>query len=134
MSKFLKLCEKIENILNEAGELGTPPQDNPTQPPQDNPTQPPVETQPQPQPEPIQSEIPLVSNDKIAKLANALKIFYSSPEPKLKNEEINEIKSLNPRNSSESEDIIGIIDKLTSIFDPVSIKTQPEDIPTSSSE
>lgn len=132
MSKFLKLCEKIENVLNEQDELGTTPQADATQ--QQGQTQIPAETQAETTPEPTKSEIPIVSNDKIAKLANALKIFYSNPEPKLKNEEINEIKSLNPRNSSESEDIVGIIDKLTSIFDPVSIKTQPEDIKTSSSE
>ena len=131
MSKFLKLCEKIENVLNEQEQQDATLQNDPNQP---QAQQPPAEPPKATTPEPTQSEIPIVSNDKIAKLANALKIFYSNPESKLKNEEINEIKSLNPRNSSESEDIVGIIDKLTSIFDPVSIKTQPEEIKTSSSE
>lgn len=128
MSKFLKLCEKIETVLKEQDEQQTPPMADASQP------QPQAQPTPEAQPEQTQTELPIVSNDKIATLANSLKIFYSNPESKLKTEEINEIKALNPRNSSESEDIVGIIDKLISIFDPVSIKTQPEEIKSSSNE
>ncbi len=128
MSKFLNLCNKIENILNEQDEQmqqqsPVPDQSQPETPQQEQPVE---------QQEPEQSELPIVSNDEIAELANSMKIFYSNPESKLKDSDIKEILSLNPRNSKQSEDIVKILKTLKSIFNPVSVKTEPQEIKPSS--
>jgi FtsZ-interacting cell division protein YlmF len=128
MSKFLNLCNKIENILNEQDEQMQ--QQSPV-PDQSQPAEQPAE-QPVEQQEPEQSELPIVSNDEIAELANSMKIFYSNPESKLKDSDIKEILSLNPRNSKQSEDIVKILKTLKSIFNPVSVKTEPQEIKPSS--
>lgn len=131
MSKFLDLCQKIETILNEQEDQiqqqsPVPDQSQSTQPEAQQ-TEQPVEQQ-----EPEKSEIPIVSNDEIAELANAMKIFYSNPNSKLKDTDIKEILALNPRNSKQSEDIVKILKTFKSIFNPVSIKTEPEEIKSSS--
>lgn len=128
MNKFLNLCNKIENILNEQDEQMQ--QQSPV--PDQSQPEAPQEEQPMEQPEPEQSELPIVSNDEIAELANSMKIFYSNPESKLKDSDIKEILSLNPRNSKQSEDIVKILKTLKSIFNPVSVKTEPQEIKSSS--
>ena len=130
MSKFLKLCANIQNILNEQDEQTIQPSDNQSEMQQTTSNQ----QEQLPQQEDQQSELPIVSNDKIAELANALKIFYSKEDSKIKDEDVKQILTLNPRNSKESQDIVKIIDTLTNIFNPVSIKTEPEDVKTSSTE
>jgi hypothetical protein len=135
MSKFLNLCDKIKNLLNE-NEQDDQMQPSMGQPQMEQPDQtqnPPEQEQNQPQEE-EQSELPIVSNDKIAQLANAMKIFYSKQDSKIEDDDIKQILSLNPRNSKESEDIVKIIDTLTNIFNPVSIKTQPEEVKPSTTE
>jgi hypothetical protein len=136
MSKFLNLCDKIQNLLNEQDDQMETPvdqtqMDQPLQT-QNAPEQPQMD-QAQPQEE-EQSELPIISNDKIAQLANAMKIFYSKQDSKIEDDDIKQILSLNPRNSKESEDIVKIIDTLTNIFNPVSIKTQPEEVKPSTTE
>lgn len=129
MNKFLNLCNKIENILNEQDEQMQ--QQSPV-PDQSQPEAPQEEQPMEQQPELEQSELPIVSNDDIAELANSMKIFYSNPESKLKDSDIKEILSLNPRNSKQSEDIVKILKTLKSIFNPVSVKTEPQEIKPSS--
>jgi hypothetical protein len=131
MSKFLNLCQKIETILNEQD--GQMQQQAPA-PDQSQSTQPEAQQTEQlvDQQEPTQSELPIVSNDEIAELANAMKIFYSNPNSKLKDTDIKEILALNPRNSKQSEDIVKILKTFKSIFNPVSVKTEPEEIKSSS--
>jgi FtsZ-interacting cell division protein YlmF len=125
MSKFLNLCNKIENILNEQDEQmqQQSPVPDQSQQPEAAQTEKPVEQQ-----EPKQSELPIVSNDEIAELANSMKIFYQNPNSKLKDADVKEILALNPRDSKESEDIVKIIKTLKSIFNPVAIKAEPEQV------
>jgi hypothetical protein len=122
MSKFLKICEKYDSLLNEQEEGGMPPDTNqqpqPTEQPQ---TEQPIDNQ-------TQSEERVATNEEIANLLKSMQIFFSNENSELSDDNINEIKKLNPTSSKEDVDIKNVITTLTTIFNPVSIKTEPETV------
>jgi hypothetical protein len=126
MSKFLKICEKYDSLLNEQEEDGMPQdatqQPQPTEPPQ---VEQPIDTK-------TQSEQRVASNEEIANLVKSMQIFFSNEDSKLSEDNINEIKKLNPTSSKEDVDIKKVITTLANIFNPVSIKTEPETVKDSS--
>ena len=119
MSRFLKLCEQVQSNLNE--DLTDPNALAPTVDPNaqapapeaidTTATTPPVDPN-----EP--SALPIVSNDEIAELANSLQTFYKQDNPKLSDEQVNDIKALNPANDKTDEAIKNVVLKLISIFKP----------------
>ena len=115
MSKFLKLCERVQRTLNEQGEdpnamaAGAPPtgpapgQPDPTA---DTPGAPVIDPN-------TESEIKVVDNDQIKDLVAAMKDFYQSGNALSAEatEEINKLPS-----TAEDKDISTIVETLTRIF------------------
>lgn len=112
MSKFLKLCEKVERVLRE--ENGIPQFEDTTEPAPGQPVDPTTATL---DPE-TQSKVKDVDNTKIEKLIETIVDFYQKGSA-LSADSISEINKLPSKvNSENSEDTV---DKLISIFDQSSL-------------
>jgi hypothetical protein len=110
MSKFLKLCERVQRTLNEQGEdpNALPPAPAPGQP---DPT---ADTPGAPVIDPnAESEIKIVTNEQIKDLVAAMKDFYQSGDA-LSAEATDEINKL--PSTAEDKDISTIVETLTRIF------------------
>lgn len=125
MSKFLNLLNKYNSILNEEAPIDAAPENQ-----VDATQQAPVDATP-PIDQNTSSELRVATNKQIAELANSLKIFYSQDEPILDEDDINEIKSLNPEGTKSDADILEIIKTLTNIFSPNKLTTTPQSVPNS---
>jgi hypothetical protein len=77
------------------------------------------------------SEIPILSNDEIAQFIAGLKQFYSQENPSLSQDQIDQIKNVNPRDSREDAAIKASIDVLMKIFNVGGVQTSPASIPDS---
>ena len=133
MSRFLKLCEQVQSNLNEDftdpnalavdpnAPVATPTATDTTA------TTPPVDPK-------TPTALPIVTNDEIAELANSLQTFYKQDNPQLSDEQVNEIKALNPANDKTDDAIKNVVLKLISIFKPNSpsnVEIDPAKIPNS---
>lgn len=140
MSKFLKLCEKVQHLLEQEGAAADPSAQPPgtVSAPQAG-----QETQ-APQPDagdtteglPQQSEQPVVSPDQFAALARSMAKFYSDKNNSLTGDQIDIIKNLPITDKPNEKTIEKIYTTLTSIFDPTAptnteAVTKPETVPNS---
>jgi hypothetical protein len=80
------------------------------------------------------SELPILSNDEIAQFIAGLKQFYSQENPALTQDQIDQIKNVNPRDSREDSAIKASIDVLMKIFNVGGVQTSPSTIPDSTFE
>jgi hypothetical protein len=80
------------------------------------------------------SELPILSNDEIAQFIAGLKQFYSQENPALTQDQIDQIKNVNPRDSREDSAIKASVDVLMKIFNVGGVQTSPSTIPDSTFE
>ena len=120
MSKFSELFEQmylpLQGLVNEQ-------EDMPTEIPEIQPEVG-VDTE-------TTSEIPILSNDEIAQFIAGLKQFYSQETPELNQDQIDQIKNVNPRDSREDAAIKASIDVLMKIFNVGGVQTSASSIPDS---
>jgi hypothetical protein len=128
MSKFLNLCGKIESLLNEQGPDGSVFGNEQQPAPDQASTEQPTTEQPQPMQDNESSEIRIASNDDIIQLINSIKLFYEDGQNTLDDDEIKIIKSLDTSDPKNDTKFLEAIDKLKEIFNPVSVKTNPETV------
>jgi hypothetical protein len=113
MSKFLKLCEKVQRTLNEAGEdpnampaAPAPPAPGAPEPTADTPGAPTIDPN-------TESEVKVVTNDQLKDLVAAMKDFYQSGNA-LSADATSEINKL--PSTAEDQDVSKIVETLTRIF------------------
>lgn len=94
----------------------------------------PLETAPEAAPEetPMSkeaSELPIVSNDDIRKLATALQVFYSKDNPELATDVVNEIRGIGP--VVDDATAKAVVDTLSKLLSPTNVDTNPQKVPNS---
>lgn len=77
------------------------------------------------------SQLPILSNDEIAQFIAGLKQFYSQENPSLTQDQIDQIKNVNPRDSREDSAIKASVEVLMKIFNVGGVQTSPSSIPDS---
>ncbi len=75
------------------------------------------------------SELPIVSNDDIRKLATALQVFYSKENPELSSSVIDQIRSIGP--VSDDASAKAVVVTLSNLLSPTSVDKNPKEIPNS---
>lgn len=75
------------------------------------------------------SELPIVSNDDIRKLATALQVFYSKDNPELATDVVNEIRGIGP----VVDDVTAkaVVDTLSNLLSPTNVDTNPQKVQNS---
>jgi hypothetical protein len=113
MSKFLKLCRKVEKLIKEQGEDPNAALAAPADPTANIPAGEPVPDQGQVIDPETGSDVQEVSNEKIEELIQAIVNFYQKGQA-LATDRVNEIKNLPSKiNAENSEETV---DTLISIF------------------
>jgi hypothetical protein len=75
------------------------------------------------------SELPIVSNDDIRKLATALQVFYSKEDAELNADVVNEIRSIGP--VVDDSTAKAVVVTLTKLLAPTAVDTKPQQIQNS---
>jgi hypothetical protein len=75
------------------------------------------------------SELPIVSNDDIRKLATALQVFYSKEDAELNQDVVNEIRSIGP--VVDDTTAKAVVVTLTKLLAPTVVDTKPQQIQNS---
>jgi hypothetical protein len=133
-SKFLKLCERVKQTLNEqslgssiddsAGQESTLPIGEPTSQPQS--TEQPQMTSDE------KSELPVATNKEIISAVKSLKNFYGKKK-QLNATDIERIQMLSDDESDEN--VKNIIKTINNVFNPIdTIDTNPKNVPNSNYE
>jgi hypothetical protein len=116
MSKFSELLEQaylpLEGVFNEQEEL-TPEKEAPE-----------IET-----PTEQASELPIVTNDDVRRLATALQVFYSKQNPEISEDVVNQIRSIGV--VSDDAKAKAVVTTLADLLDPSKIDTNPATVKNS---
>lgn len=111
MSKFSELLEQaylpLEGIINEQEETETPETED-------------LEVKQNPE---QSSELPIVTNDDIRRLATALQVFYSKENPQVSEDIVNQIRSIGV--VSDDAKAKAVVTTLADLLDPSKIDTNP---------
>jgi hypothetical protein len=75
------------------------------------------------------SELPIVSNDDIRKLATALQVFYSKDNPELATDVVNEIRGIGP--VVDDATAKAVVDTLSKLLSPTNVDTNPQKVQNS---
>jgi hypothetical protein len=121
MSKFLKALEPYKLLLTEQENL---PEVDETM----------IEKEANRVDPETPSEIPLLTNDEIAQFIISLKEFYSQENPTLTQDQVDQIKNINPRDSREDSAIKASVDVLKKIFNVGAVQTSPSSVANSNFE